>query len=109
MPAGTARSYEHAGKVEAQLKVDMAELLARAEAADQADVSDGMSIPEELARRAAAGVHPRRRGYSGVASGGMGAAARDAGGRLARVYLSRRNMGGLAAFREGLSKPALST
>ena len=29
----------------------MAELLARAEAADQADVADGMSIPEELARR----------------------------------------------------------
>jgi len=29
----------------------VAELLARAEAADQADVSDGMSIPEELARR----------------------------------------------------------
>ena len=29
----------------------MAELLAKAEAADQADVPDGMSIPEELARR----------------------------------------------------------
>jgi hypothetical protein len=29
----------------------VAELLARAEAADQADVADGMSIPEELARR----------------------------------------------------------
>jgi hypothetical protein len=33
------------------LKAEVAELLARAEAADQADVSDGMSIPEELARR----------------------------------------------------------
>src|SRR5215471_3098039 len=42
---------KHAGKIEAQLKVEVAELLARAEAADQADVSDGMSIPEELARR----------------------------------------------------------
>ena len=31
----------------------MAELLAKAEAADQADVPDGMSIPEELARREA--------------------------------------------------------
>ena len=29
----------------------MAELLALAEAADQADMPDGMSIPEELARR----------------------------------------------------------
>ena len=47
----SALSYEHAGKIEAQLKSEVAELLARAEAADQADVSDGMSIPEELARR----------------------------------------------------------
>jgi transposase len=38
----SALSYEHAGKIEVQLK---------AEAADQADVPDGMSIPEELARR----------------------------------------------------------
>src|SRR6516162_3417011 len=43
--------YEYAGKIEAQLKAEVAELLARAEAADQADVVDGMSIPEELARR----------------------------------------------------------
>ena len=47
----SALSYEHAGKIEAQLKAEVAELLARAEAADQADVLDGMSIPEELARR----------------------------------------------------------
>src|SRR6202023_40604 len=47
----SALSYEHAGKIEAQLKAEVAELLAQAEAADQADVADGMSIPEELARR----------------------------------------------------------
>jgi transposase len=47
----SALSHEHAGKIEAQLKAEVAELLARAEAADQADVPDGMSIPEELARR----------------------------------------------------------
>ena len=47
----SALSYEHAGKIEAQLKAEVAELMARAEAADQADVADGMSIPEELARR----------------------------------------------------------
>jgi hypothetical protein len=29
----------------------VADLLAKAEAADQADVPDGMSVPEELARR----------------------------------------------------------
>src|SRR5467141_3519512 len=47
----SALSYEHAGKIEAQLKAEVAELLAKAEAADKADVPDGMSIPEELARR----------------------------------------------------------
>ena len=47
----SALSYEHAGKIEAQLKAEVADLLAKAEAADRADVPDGMSIPEELARR----------------------------------------------------------
>jgi hypothetical protein len=47
----SALSYEHAGKIEAQLRAEVAELMAKAEAADQADVPDGMSIPEELARR----------------------------------------------------------
>ena len=47
----SALSYEHAGKIEAQLKAEVAELLAKAEAADQADLPDGMSIPDELARR----------------------------------------------------------
>jgi transposase len=48
----SALSYEHAGKIEAQLKAEVAELLAKAEAADQTDIPDGISIPEELARRA---------------------------------------------------------
>jgi transposase len=47
----SALSYEHAGKIEAQLKAEVAELLAKAEAADKADIPDGMSIPDELARR----------------------------------------------------------
>ena len=47
----SALSYEHAGKIEAQLQAEVAELMAKAEAADQADVPDGMSIPDELARR----------------------------------------------------------
>ena len=46
-----ALSYEHAGKIEAQLKAEVADLMARAEAADRADAPDGMSIPDELARR----------------------------------------------------------
>ena len=48
----SALSYEYATRIEAQLKAEVAELLARAEAADQAEAGvDGMSIPEELARR----------------------------------------------------------
>src|SRR5271154_6842598 len=49
----SALSYEHASKIEAQLQAEVADLLRKAEAADQADVPDGMSIPEELARREA--------------------------------------------------------
>ena len=47
----SALSYEHAGKIEAQLKAEVAELMAKAEAADQADVPDGMLVPEELRLR----------------------------------------------------------
>src|SRR5256885_583014 len=47
----SALSYEHAGKIEAQLQAEVAELMAKAEAADQADLPDGFSIPDELALR----------------------------------------------------------
>jgi len=47
----SALSYEHAGKLEAQLRAEVSDLMSKAEAADQADVPDGMSIPDELARR----------------------------------------------------------
>jgi transposase len=47
----SALSYQHAGQIEAQLRAEVAELLAKAEAADGADLPDGLSIPEELARR----------------------------------------------------------
>src|SRR5437870_159752 len=47
----SALSYQHAGKLETQLKAEVGMLLAKAEAADKADVPDGMSIPEELERR----------------------------------------------------------
>jgi len=46
-----ALSWEHANRIEVQLKAEVAELMALAEAADTADVPDGMSVPEELARR----------------------------------------------------------
>ena len=42
----SALSYEHAGKIEAQLTAEVA-----AEAADATDIPDGMSVPDELARR----------------------------------------------------------
>src|SRR4051794_37657780 len=47
----SALSDEHATKIEAQLKAEVAELLAKAEAADRAGIPDGLSIPAELARR----------------------------------------------------------
>jgi len=46
-----ALSYGHAKKLEEQLKAEVEELLRQAETADQADVPDGMSLPEELERR----------------------------------------------------------
>ncbi len=46
-----ALSYAHACRLEEQLKSEVAELLRQAEAADQADLPDGMSIPEELSQR----------------------------------------------------------
>jgi transposase len=47
----SALSWEHANRIEAHLKAEVAELMALAEAADAADLPDGMSVPEELARR----------------------------------------------------------
>jgi transposase len=47
----SALSYEHAVKIEVQLKSEVADLMAKAEAADRADLPDGMQVPEELARR----------------------------------------------------------
>jgi len=46
-----ALSYAHACKLEEQLKTEVAELLRQAEAADQADLPEGMNVPEELSRR----------------------------------------------------------
>jgi transposase len=48
-----ALSYQHAGKIETQLRAEVGELMAKAEAADRADLPDGLSIPDELARREA--------------------------------------------------------
>jgi hypothetical protein len=47
----SALSYEDASRIEAPLKAEVAELLAKAEAADQAHLPEGRSIPEELERR----------------------------------------------------------
>jgi transposase len=46
-----ALSYEYASKLEEQLKSEVAQLLKQAEVADLTPIPDGMSIPEELARR----------------------------------------------------------
>src|ERR1700723_3746528 len=44
-------SYEHAGQIEAQWTAEVADLMAKAEAADATDIPDGMSVPDELTRR----------------------------------------------------------
>lgn len=47
----SALSHGHIEKLEVQLKAEVQELLALAEQADTADISDGMSLPEEIKRR----------------------------------------------------------
>jgi transposase len=47
----SALSHGHIEKLEVQLKAEVQELLALAEQADQADVPDGASLPEEIKRR----------------------------------------------------------
>jgi len=47
----SALSWEHACKIEAQLKAEVEQLMRLAAAADQAEIPDGMSVPEELERR----------------------------------------------------------
>jgi transposase len=47
----SALSYGHAKKLEEQLRTEVQELLARAEAADAEPLPEGLNIPEELVRR----------------------------------------------------------
>jgi transposase len=47
----SALSYGHAEKLETQLKQEVEELLALAEEADQSALPDGLSVPDEIARR----------------------------------------------------------
>lgn len=47
----SALSHGHIEKLEVQLKTEVRELLALAEQADQAEVPDGVSLPEEIKRR----------------------------------------------------------
>ena len=47
----SAVSYERAGEMIRQLELEVSQLLAKAEAADSTPLQDGLSIPEEIARR----------------------------------------------------------
>ena len=47
----SALSYGHAEKIEAQLKAEVQEMLALAEAADRSNVPEGVDLPEEIKRR----------------------------------------------------------
>ena len=47
----SALSYGHAEKIEAQLKAEVQQMLALAEAADQASLPEGLDLPAEIERR----------------------------------------------------------
>ena len=47
----SALSHGHIEKLEVQLKAEVAEMFALAESADQANIPDGVSLPEEIKRR----------------------------------------------------------
>jgi len=47
----SALSHGHIEKLETQLKAEVQELLALAESADQADIPDGMKLPDEIKHR----------------------------------------------------------
>ena len=47
----SALSYAHAEKIEAQLKLEVQELMALANAADPSSVPDGVKLPDEIKRR----------------------------------------------------------
>jgi hypothetical protein len=47
----SALSHGHAEKIETQLKAEVQQLLELAEAADQSNLPDGVSLPEEIQRR----------------------------------------------------------
>jgi hypothetical protein len=49
-PRCDVEALEHASKIEAHLKAEVADPMTR-ESADQAEIPDGMSIPKELAGR----------------------------------------------------------
>jgi hypothetical protein len=53
----SALSREHACKIEAQLKAEVADLMAKAAAADKADIPDGMSVEQMVPSNAT------RKGY----------------------------------------------
>src|SRR4029077_14937664 len=82
-PAATARCRTSATKIEAQLKAEVADLLGKAEAADQADVADGMQVPEELARREKR-LAEIARAKAGIEAPGEGRPARARGADEAR-------------------------
>ena len=78
----SAFSYEHAGKIEARLRAEVTDLLAKAETADQENVRDGMWIAEELERRKvrAGEACNRPRNDEGTGEGTVGPGAGRASG-----------------------------
>jgi transposase len=72
----SALSYEPAGRLEEQLKAEVADLMAKAEAADAADIPDGMSIPDDWRGARSVCARSPRRGRRSRRGPGSGMRAR---------------------------------
>ena len=63
----SALSYEHAGKLETQLKGEVQELLALAESADQSELPEGLSVPADTLREVATSIARREDQLAAIA------------------------------------------
>lgn len=63
----SALSYEHAGKIETQLKQEVRELLALAESADRSELPEGLSVPADTLREVATSIARREDQLAAIA------------------------------------------
>src|ERR1700675_3613021 len=77
----TALSYEHAGKIETQLKAEVADLMAKADAADATEIPDGNVDPRRTGAARGAAAQDRRGARDDRGAGEGAPCAREGGAR----------------------------